>query len=44
MLMTQASKQVAMLIPCFVDQMSPQIGLDMAAVIRRVVVMLSLEE
>src|ERR1039457_1704042 len=28
--------QVALFIPCFVDQLSPQIGLDMARVLRRV--------
>lgn len=43
-LMTQASKKVAMLIPCFVDQMSPQIGLDMAAVLRRIGYTVEFEE
>ena len=28
--------QVALFIPCFVDQLSPQIGLDMAQVLRRI--------
>jgi L-lactate dehydrogenase complex protein LldE len=28
--------QVALFIPCFVDQLSPQVGLDMAQVLRRV--------
>jgi L-lactate dehydrogenase complex protein LldE len=36
MIRPQASKTVAMFIPCFVDQMNPQIGLDMAAVLRRI--------
>jgi len=34
--MIQASQNVAMLIPCFVDQMNPQIGFDMAAVLQRI--------
>jgi L-lactate dehydrogenase complex protein LldE len=29
------SRKVAMFIPCFVDQMAPEIGLDMARVLRR---------
>ena len=32
----QKSKQIAMFIPCFVDQMSPEVGLDMARVLRRI--------
>jgi hypothetical protein len=35
-LMIQASQKVAMLIPYFVDQMNPQIGFDMAAVLQRI--------
>ena len=29
-------KQVALFIPCFVDQLSPQVGLDVARVLRRI--------
>jgi L-lactate dehydrogenase complex protein LldE len=32
----QSAKKIAMFIPCFVDQMAPEIGLDMARVLRRV--------
>ncbi|HVB58116.1 MAG TPA: heterodisulfide reductase-related iron-sulfur binding cluster, partial [Candidatus Acidoferrales bacterium] len=28
-------KKVAMFIPCFVDQLAPEVGLDMARVLRR---------
>jgi L-lactate dehydrogenase complex protein LldE len=42
--MIQASKKVAMLIPCFVDQMSPQIGFDMASVLRRIGYTVEFEE
>ena len=28
--------KVALFIPCFVDQLSPQIGMDMAKVLRRI--------
>src|SRR5450755_1420846 len=30
------SKKIAMFIPCFVDQMAPEVGLDMARVLRRI--------
>jgi L-lactate dehydrogenase complex protein LldE len=33
---TQPGKRVAMFIPCFVDQATPEVGLDMARVLRRV--------
>src|SRR5689334_4791458 len=29
-------KQVALFIPCFVDQLSPQVGLDVVRVLRRI--------
>lgn len=28
--------KVALFIPCFVDQLSPQVGMDMAQVLRRI--------
>ena len=30
------AKQVALLVPCFVDQMVPQVAFDMVAVLRRI--------
>jgi L-lactate dehydrogenase complex protein LldE len=32
----QKNRKIAMFIPCFVDQMSPEVGLDMARVLRRI--------
>jgi L-lactate dehydrogenase complex protein LldE len=32
----QRNRKIAMFIPCFVDQMAPEVGLDMARVLRRI--------